>query len=90
MAWAEALDTGITPEDARRAITEHYATSTEWLKPAHINRRCAEYRRVRAEKAAQERELRELEDARARAGMAEETKNKLNEILAKIGKKDGE
>lgn len=89
-AWADALDEATTLADARRAITEHYAESSAWLMPAHVNARCREYRRIRAELEANEAEKRALADARAKAGMAEETRRKLSEILGKIGKNNGE
>lgn len=89
-AWAEALDTATTLADARQAITEHYAGSSAWLMPAHVNARCREYRRIRAEREASEQEKRALADARSKAGMAEETRRKLSEILGKIGKNNGE
>lgn len=89
-AWAEALDTATTLADARQAITAHYAETTTWVMPAHVNVRCREYRRIRAEKEAQELDRRALADARAKVGMAEETRQKLNQILGKIGKNNGE
>ena len=35
LAWAEALQ-GIELDEALKAVTNHYATSTKWLMPAHI------------------------------------------------------
>lgn len=35
LAWLEDLD-GIDFRDARRAVTQHYRESTDWLMPAHI------------------------------------------------------
>lgn len=37
LIWSEALDSDISVEDARAAINTHFANSTEYLKPAHIN-----------------------------------------------------
>ncbi len=66
-AWAEALHDLTTPEDARRAITEHYAESTEWLKPAHVNRLTARYRKERAAIEDRERDRRAIETQKSRA-----------------------
>lgn len=39
MAWADALHPEITLADARTAVAEHFAETTDWCMPAHINRR---------------------------------------------------
>lgn len=36
-AWAAALQ-DINYHDASQAVTQHYATTTDWLMPAHIRR----------------------------------------------------
>lgn len=43
-AWAEALHPDTTEEDACRAVSEHYASSRDWLMPIDINRLTARYR----------------------------------------------
>lgn len=45
-AWAEALD-DMTRADALDAVTEHYASTRDWLMPADINRIVATHRRAR-------------------------------------------
>lgn len=35
-AWADVLPDWLTLEDATTAVNQHFATSTEYLKPAHI------------------------------------------------------
>lgn len=47
IAWAEALDDCVTPEDGKAAITTHARTSSEYLKPLHVN---TEVRRIRKER----------------------------------------
>ncbi|MFW5415057.1 hypothetical protein J0910_00485 [Nocardiopsis sp. CNT-189] len=47
-AWMEAIgDLGY--DDAMRAVVDHYAESTEWLKPAHLR---ARVKRMRADRLA--------------------------------------
>lgn len=43
-AWAEALHPDTTVEDGMRAVTEHYASSSDWLMASHVNRLTAKYR----------------------------------------------
>ena len=50
-AWASALHPDITLEDARKLAVEHYSSSTEWLKPAHINAAFKQLRRHRLDAA---------------------------------------
>ncbi|AZQ77650.1 hypothetical protein EJ997_10180 [Flaviflexus ciconiae] len=45
--WAEALHPETTLADATNAVIEHYATTTDWLMPAHVNKLTATYRRER-------------------------------------------
>ena len=47
IAWADALDDCVTPEDGKAAITTHARTSSEYLKPLHVN---TEVRRIRKER----------------------------------------
>lgn len=47
LAWAQALDPGITVDDAQAAVVAHYRDSREWVMPADVNRRC---RALRAER----------------------------------------
>ena len=42
-AWQRALHPDLNLADGRQIIVDHYADSTEWLKPAHIN---TAYRRM--------------------------------------------
>lgn len=44
LGWSEALDEDITVELACEAIAHHAATSTEYLKPVHVNRYAARLR----------------------------------------------
>ena len=37
-AWADALDERMTLTDAKAIVRDHYADTTEWVMPAHINR----------------------------------------------------
>src|SRR4051812_31388108 len=66
-AWAAALShLAVDFDDARQAIIEHYAESTEWIKPAHVGARAQTIRadRYREERRqAKERERAELEAA---------------------------
>ncbi|MFD1505270.1 hypothetical protein FE374_09325 [Georgenia yuyongxinii] len=39
MAWADALHPDVTYEDAKTAVAQHFAESTDWCMPAHINQR---------------------------------------------------
>lgn len=48
-AWSAALDPGITPKDAADAVVAHYATSSDWLMPAHVNHHCLGLRKARIE-----------------------------------------
>lgn len=46
--WAQSLDSEMVTDEAVRAVTHHYAESTEWVKPAHINTIVRGWRRTRA------------------------------------------
>lgn len=47
-AWASALThLGAGFEDARQAIIEHYAETTDWIMPAHVGRRADAIKRNR-------------------------------------------
>lgn len=47
LAWYAVADAaGWTYPLAERAVIEHFAHSTEWLKPAHITQRIAEAKRT--------------------------------------------
>lgn len=46
-AWAEALHPDTTQQDALDAVTEHYAATSQWIMPAHINKITARYRAER-------------------------------------------
>lgn len=45
--WAEALHPETNLQDAMNAVTHHYATTSDYLMPAHINKITARYRRER-------------------------------------------
>lgn len=47
IAWGDALDDVVTLEDGKAAITNHARTSSEYLKPIHIN---TEVRRIRKQR----------------------------------------
>ena len=49
-AWAAALHSTVSPADGKRAITAHYAASTDYLVPAHVN---ASVRALRARRLAE-------------------------------------
>lgn len=46
-AWAEALHPDTTHDDAVCAVSEHYASTRDWLMPADVNRLTAGYRAKR-------------------------------------------
>lgn len=46
-AWAEALHPDTTQQDVLDAVTEHYAATSQWIMPAHINKITARYRAAR-------------------------------------------
>ncbi len=52
LAWHDAWDRALSFEDARCAVSEHYRTSTDWLKPAHINRIGKSWRDERGQRNA--------------------------------------
>ncbi|WP_217451204.1 hypothetical protein, partial [Prescottella equi] len=57
--WAATLRPDLDRDSAFEALRVHYATSSERLMPAHINRIAVQLRRDRAEReSAAERELR--------------------------------
>lgn len=60
--WAETLDRHATLEEARAAVTSHFADSTEYLTPAHVNARMRAARRVRSRELPDVDPPRELAD----------------------------
>lgn len=46
--WSEALRSGITLDEARRAVSQHFGNSTEYLSPAHVNAIVSREREARA------------------------------------------
>jgi hypothetical protein len=47
--WAAVLTPGMQFDDAVEAVRHHFGTSTDYLMPAHVNRRVAEVRRQRVQ-----------------------------------------
>lgn len=48
--WSEALDDHVTLGDGKTAITRHFATSDDYLKPIHINAGVRAIRRNRTDR----------------------------------------
>lgn len=59
-AWCATLNPNMTLDVARRALLHHYATSTEVLMPAHLNRAWQEHLRQVAEAERTAERSREL------------------------------
>lgn len=49
IAWADALDDCVTPADGKAAITTHARTSSEYLKPLHVNIEVRRIRKIRTD-----------------------------------------
>lgn len=49
-AWAEVLDPRLTLHGAKWIVEQHYKDSTDWLMPAHINRKYLKVREERRKK----------------------------------------
>lgn len=47
MFWAEVLRPDITLDEGRHAVTAHFANSTDYLTPAHVNALVSQQREVR-------------------------------------------
>ena len=50
-AWADTLAPYVNLHDGRRAVSDHYATTSDWIMPAHINRAVKRYRAARIAEA---------------------------------------
>lgn len=48
LIWAESLKADMTVDEARRAVISHFANSTDYLQPAHVNALVAADRKARA------------------------------------------
>lgn len=48
--WRRAMH-GLALEDCKRAVVEHYTTSTDWLMPAHVRHGVMRIRRDRLDRA---------------------------------------
>lgn len=59
-AWGAILNPSMTLDVARRALLAHYATSTETLMPAHLNRAWQEHLRQVAQAERDAERAREL------------------------------
>lgn len=64
--WYEALRSDISFDEARSAVSSHFANSTDYLAPAHINAIVTEQRRVRTREVPPVIPPRELADEPAR------------------------
>lgn len=81
-AWAAALDSRTTPTDFQRAVAEHYANSTQWAMPAHINTLTRQYRQERARKEHQTNIQKIYKTPRGITPMPPEIKKQLENLLA--------
>jgi hypothetical protein len=50
MAWAQLLEPTITLDEALQALARHFATSTDYLMPAHVNQQVAAVRLERKQR----------------------------------------
>jgi hypothetical protein len=84
-AWGAILNPAMTLDVARRALLHHYASSTDTLMPAHLNRAWADHLRYLAEEERRAERDREL--AEPPAPMPDEVRDLLRKLQARNGER---
>lgn len=82
-AWAEALD-GIDLDDALTAVTRHYATTDDYLKPIHILRIAEDLNRARARARREAAEHRAIEADRAARQHTDDRSAQVEHLIAQV------